>query len=1177
MDPISALSIACNVLQLVEQAIEAAEACKELYDKGSLDQNDRIEQHAEEIKDANKALGEVLGKKNMVTSPRAKKLENIAKDASATASELQKILNQLKLSKKQGKKNVGGAFKTTLRMLWKRGDIERLRKKLKEQDKTICSGILKELYVQVDTNALEQKRQFQNLSKAQQDTIANVLDRLKNSETSVIAHLATQDAALMQSERRLMSRMDAHDLHLNNASEKQDSQWIRLQNRERDALRVRLLDSLAFPEMNERRNVIESRIGDFGSTCKWIFNPGHEYLGQLNHEFVDWLRNGSQVFWVSGKPGSGKSSLMAYIYQSLQKGNSAFEHLARWAQSKPIRVLSFWFFRPAASQLLKSASGLWRSLCWQILDKDEKLIDLIRVNKDMSAPSSLHGCLTESGSRAQTWTDAELQSWVTYLLTQSSCKYCILLDGLDEVESRLDYLLHSIRQIAQDSEKIKVCCSSRPENPFLHFFHGAPSLKLQDLNRDDIVRYCEQRLEETEAAHYARQIAARAEGVFLWACLVADDMKNAASQSDTKEELEMRLQECPSQMDDLFSLLLERQDKFYANHPKPYLQLIAASTANLQESRRSINEEANLLELLLAAQDQKELMSRFPGKFDDAFVENTEELAVGLEANIVARCAGLVECTYASSDSLYEDDAWENFPHKSLAKAAYTHARFIHRSAQTFLLESKKGAALMSICGISEQDALLRLMLASAIRIIISREIVDIDRSLHFARTISIDHWTPSQTTIADLLSEIQQTRKPLPAPWEYSLPKSEYFPVRKPEIVCPRLSLSENIAYNHAINYFLVPYFNDKADSLKEGALGLMASHAAICLYNKIDKTGWSSYSRENDDNGAIERIILPHVSWTETITLYHWASWLGYLPITCTVRQHIQLIYFRSSLSSKEEAEARWAGLSIKPETLLDLQSSCTMMKGWIVGFSHYMERFRLFRIPDDSLFSAMDESYLAREDIFEVEVCHYKGRGFLEAWKVRFCRFSPRTLGRWFDIDDELDQWLNESLKAEKTMYDMVLISLNHLLSNLLPEEIAKLVGRFCHEYMYSLDPHRSTVFSNCQFRSCRRRAFENWVGRLSCGSYEDDFPASTQGDPVLLAILQELKHFLAQWPIQAHKICLRNAGWCQYPAPSPYQDPFITAWTEPALPMDFGLSFEENCSRSDYYKFGFLVDV
>jgi hypothetical protein len=56
MDPISALSLACNVIQLVEFSIESAKVCKELYDNGSIDENNRIEKYTTEITAANKDL-----------------------------------------------------------------------------------------------------------------------------------------------------------------------------------------------------------------------------------------------------------------------------------------------------------------------------------------------------------------------------------------------------------------------------------------------------------------------------------------------------------------------------------------------------------------------------------------------------------------------------------------------------------------------------------------------------------------------------------------------------------------------------------------------------------------------------------------------------------------------------------------------------------------------------------------------------------------------------------------------------------------------------------------------------------------------------------------------------------------------------------------------------------------
>ena len=146
-------------------------------------------------------------------------------------------------------------------------------------------------------------------------------------------------------------------------------------------LNVRLLDALAFPEMNERRNMIEGRVSDFGNTYRWLFHPPQE---KNHHDFIDWLEADTGLFWVSEKPGSGKSTLMDFIYQNLQVGRSGYDCLKKWAQ--PVRLLSFWFFRPASSILLRSLQGFWRSLCFQILDTDENLLQMVRENKDGAAP-----------------------------------------------------------------------------------------------------------------------------------------------------------------------------------------------------------------------------------------------------------------------------------------------------------------------------------------------------------------------------------------------------------------------------------------------------------------------------------------------------------------------------------------------------------------------------------------------------------------------------------------------------------------------------------------------------------------------------------------------------------------------------------------------------------------------
>jgi hypothetical protein len=145
MDPITALALACNVTQLIEHGIDAAKACKEIYEKGSLDNNNLIEQYTDAISASNVDLDTALRALPRPTGRHHTKLLDLAKDCAATSTELRRILAQLKLSKSQGNKRIGGAFKVTLKSIWKRGAIEKLQQTLETQDRALQSGLLKEL------------------------------------------------------------------------------------------------------------------------------------------------------------------------------------------------------------------------------------------------------------------------------------------------------------------------------------------------------------------------------------------------------------------------------------------------------------------------------------------------------------------------------------------------------------------------------------------------------------------------------------------------------------------------------------------------------------------------------------------------------------------------------------------------------------------------------------------------------------------------------------------------------------------------------------------------------------------------------------------------------------------------------------------------------------------------
>lgn len=142
MEPLTALSVACNVLQLAEQGIKSAVACKELYDKGSLDEHNTLDQNSTSLNTLSKQLQDEL--KQTVGSVASARLHSAAQDVIKSTNELRIELNKLKLSKSQGVRRLGEAFAKALKTLVKSGKIARLQQNLEAYEKTLHLTITKE-------------------------------------------------------------------------------------------------------------------------------------------------------------------------------------------------------------------------------------------------------------------------------------------------------------------------------------------------------------------------------------------------------------------------------------------------------------------------------------------------------------------------------------------------------------------------------------------------------------------------------------------------------------------------------------------------------------------------------------------------------------------------------------------------------------------------------------------------------------------------------------------------------------------------------------------------------------------------------------------------------------------------------------------------------------------------
>ncbi|VUC31502.1 unnamed protein product [Clonostachys rosea] len=107
------------------------------------------------------------------------------------------------------------------------------------------------------------------------------------------------------------------------------------------------------PELDFRAEQIEDQYED---TFKWIFDLQF---------FCNWLQEGKGLFWVKGKPGSGKSTLMKYI----MKSKHTWELLHDWTRSSSEvkEIIAGFFFHYRGTSLQKSFEGLLRGLTSQII------------------------------------------------------------------------------------------------------------------------------------------------------------------------------------------------------------------------------------------------------------------------------------------------------------------------------------------------------------------------------------------------------------------------------------------------------------------------------------------------------------------------------------------------------------------------------------------------------------------------------------------------------------------------------------------------------------------------------------------------------------------------------------------------------------------------------------------
>lgn len=340
-----------------------------------------------------------------------------------------------------------------------------------------------------------------NLAKAVKDILTERVDFEKLMRT--IIH--KDDFAL---QAKLLPSLQGSNRVLSAAQEL--SKAAELTQKDQDFLRP-----LHFKNQGSRYRNIEKA---HANTFEWILEDGpHQGARGSMSGFKNWLETKNGIYWISGKPGSGKSTLMKFLWTTERTD----QLLRVWAGGKPLVTASFYFWNAGAA-LQKSQEGLLRSIIFELLRKCQDLIPPARSAVAIE-PSF------EKDDRG--WDIDDLFSMYAAIVTHDvDTKFCLFIDGLDEFgeERRTQRdLLKTIRRL-NHSSNVKLCLSSRPWTEFLDEFgnHGN-QLKLEDLTRGDIKRYVTDHFKthpqfeilKAQNAAYAELIQSvvnRAQGVFLW-------------------------------------------------------------------------------------------------------------------------------------------------------------------------------------------------------------------------------------------------------------------------------------------------------------------------------------------------------------------------------------------------------------------------------------------------------------------------------------------------------------------------------------------------------------------------------------------------------------------------------------------------------------------------------------
>ncbi|KAK8112911.1 hypothetical protein PG984_013437 [Apiospora sp. TS-2023a] len=471
MDPLSALSLSCNVLDLIEKAVKCALLVKKLHDGASME----IGEDAETVYD---------NMQELQTS-----MDNILAHCEEHCLALDKVLCKCKPTKKSSWRSAGAA---AIRLKISKSDIEGLERKLKEQRTAL--GMLELQIIRDSTDDINRQLYHVNLKENRilvqlDDVITKVEDSIRPLRDKVDDVLAK----MMESDAKVKHQL--------------------------------IIRSLEFVTMDQRLDDIHDPSKD---TFNWIFDDPNRLKEEKTLEITltDWLQHGSGIFHIAemGSVGQQAASICQFFFWRITsvKEKKSLKGLIRGLLHNVLSQvpgLSSILFPMLWQQKLSASDG---RISFRITDREaatafetlmesDEIYDKLRIRLCFFI-DGLDEFEEDIALQRETYRDLamKLRKWA-YNPSHSHIKMCVASRPMTEFTS-----------VFETSQRITLEKHTKADiKKFIHDELEVNELfqELRRTSRDNALN-CDSILLE---------VIDRADGIFLWVALVTQLLKQELS------------------------------------------------------------------------------------------------------------------------------------------------------------------------------------------------------------------------------------------------------------------------------------------------------------------------------------------------------------------------------------------------------------------------------------------------------------------------------------------------------------------------------------------------------------------------------------------------------------------------------------------------------------------------